>query len=63
VAEKLVPKSKNNRGVCSFRHLQVLAAVAKEGNIVRAAEAVSTSPSAVSQSITKLEAALGEPLL
>lgn len=46
----------------NFRHLHVIAEVARLGSINRAAEAVHLSQSATTQAVLKLEQSIGEPL-
>lgn len=46
----------------NFHHLQYFWAVAREGNLTRAAERLRVAPSALSTQIRQLEAQLGQPL-
>ena len=46
----------------SLRELEVFVAIARQGSVSRAAEAVALTQSAASQALAKLERALGQPL-
>ncbi len=59
---KVIEDSRNSALALNLRHLRAFAAVADAGSITKAAEELFRVSSAVTRSISELEAALGKPL-